>query len=128
MLIPDEIISKNPTLESIIKQVEEGVSKISGSSEEKNELSSIIDETIAFSSTDYYLGLLPEGKRSEFMETYTSPVTFEETIAFVQKNTGKSDEEIKNGLVDALEGTFSETLSELRIPDEINTETKLPVK
>ncbi len=128
MIIPDEIISKNPVLEANIKKVEEGISKFSGTSEEKNELSNIIDEAVTLSSEDYLFGSLSKDSRVKFEKTFTSPVTFEETIAFVHKETGKSEEEIRRGLGEALNKTFSETLTELKNPDEINMETKLSIK
>lgn len=128
MIIPDEIISKNPVLEANIKKVEEDISKFSGTSEEKDELSNIIDEAATLSSEGYLFGSLSKDSRAKFEETFTPPVTFEETIAFVHKETGKSEEEIRKGLGEALSKTFSETLTELKNPDEVNMETKLPIK
>lgn len=128
MVIPDEIISKNPVLEATIKKTEESVSNFFGTFEERNELSNIIDEVVNLSTEDYLFGSLSEDSRAKFGETFTPPVTFEEIIVYVQKETGKNGKELEKGLGEALNKTFSDTLSEIKIHDEVNIETKLPIK
>lgn len=127
MIIPDEIISKNEKLEDYIQNLKKDIAIVASTPEEKNELNELVSSGIDMVIINHISGILPENKHADFMSIYTKEgATYDEILSFVQENSLQKDN-IEKNLLERVENEFS-SITKLCEPDEINSETRIPIK
>jgi len=130
MIIPDEIISKNPRLEESVDSLEKMILKVSATNEEKNELNELADAFLNLKLAQYFLGKVQEKDREQFLDLFTKEdATYSEVMGFVDKNyDGRGEGALQKEVLEVYEESVSGLLKDFRQVDEVNIETKLPVK
>lgn len=130
MIIPDEVISKRPGLEALVSNVKKGISGISSGPDEQKELNDLVDIHMNEMLSEYFLKNLPtKDMRTKFLEMHGKEgSTYEDVTKFFNKNLSISPDSLEKGTLTTMENTLSQLQIDLRIVDEVNTETRVPVK
>lgn len=109
-----------------LDEVKDLINQVSNSEEEKEELNSLVDGYVTTWVFDKVLDKVPEEKHVEFMEFFlNNPHDEEAVFGIITELSGK---DIRNELEKDSKDLPSEILEGLLPQDEVNRETRLPIK
>ena len=108
------------------EEVEVVIKKTASSNEEKDELWSLVDEVVNHKVMEKILDKLPREHHEEFLALFHK-CPHDEVVVF-EYLKGKAGENIEEELQQELESISTDILHELRLEDEVSSETRVSKK